>query len=405
MAVYQLLPERSAPMPLPRLMDSICVAVVVAEAVFLGGSYLRGTWLIAPDGGGVATDFVNVWAAGKLALAGHAAAAYDWPTHKLAEVSAVGHPFDGYFGWHYPPTFLFVAIALALLPYAPALLLWALVTFPAYLITARAIIGDRSGYLLAAAFPPVIANFFVGQNGFFSMTLFGSALVLLEKRQPIAAGVMLGLLTYKPHLGVLFPVALIAAGEWRLFVSAGIVAALMAVAAWLAFGGDSWLAFVGHIGQSSQAVFSEGKADLTKLQTVFGLVRDLGGGETVAWIVQGALAMAAVVAVALIWRSQLAYEIKAATLGTAALVATPYLYTYDLAVLAAPLLYLLRLGRKRGFLACELPAIGVACFLILIFILPFVRVPVGFAAILIVAALIARRGFTLAEAQPLTAAQ
>ncbi len=179
----------------------------------------------------------------------------------------------------------------------------------------------------------------------------------------------------------------------------------MAVAAWLAFGGDSWLAFVGHIGQSSQAVFSEGKADLTKLQTVFGLVRDLGGSETVAWIVQGAMAIAAVVAVALVWRSRLAYEIKAATLGTAALLATPYLYTYDLAVLAVPLLYLLRLQRERGFLPYELPAIGVACFLILIFILPFVKMPVGFAAILIVAALIARRGFTLADAQPLTAAQ
>jgi arabinofuranan 3-O-arabinosyltransferase len=109
--------------------------------------------------------------------------------------------------------------------------------------------------------------------------------------------------------------------------------------------------------------------------------------------------------VALVWRSQLAYEIKTATLGTAALLATPYLYTYDLAVLAVPLLYLIRLGRDRGFLAYELPAIGVACLLILIFILPFVKVPVGFAAILIVAALIARRGFTLADAQPLTAAQ
>src|SRR5580698_2743009 len=153
MAVYQLLPERSAPMPLPRLMDSICVAVVVAEAVFLGGSYLRGTWLIAPDGGGVATDFVNVWAAGKLALSGHAAAAYDWPTHKLAEESAVGHPFEGYFGWHYPPTFLFVAAGLSLLPYVAANAVWVFATFPAYVAAIRAIIGDRVGYFIAIAFP------------------------------------------------------------------------------------------------------------------------------------------------------------------------------------------------------------------------------------------------------------
>ena len=70
------------------------------------------------DGGGVPSDFVNVWAAGRMALAGHAVLVYDWPAHKLVEESAVGHGFDGYFGWHYPPTFLFVAAALSLIPYA-----------------------------------------------------------------------------------------------------------------------------------------------------------------------------------------------------------------------------------------------------------------------------------------------
>ena len=45
------------------------------------------------------------------------AAAYDWPVHKAAEIRAVGHDFANYYGWHYPPTFLFVAAALATLPY------------------------------------------------------------------------------------------------------------------------------------------------------------------------------------------------------------------------------------------------------------------------------------------------
>ncbi len=51
---------------------------------------------------------------------GNPAAAYDWPIHKQAEVSAIGHDFDDYYGWHYPPTFLFVAAALATLPYLAA---------------------------------------------------------------------------------------------------------------------------------------------------------------------------------------------------------------------------------------------------------------------------------------------
>ena len=52
--------------------------------------------------------------------------------------------------------------ALSLLPYAPAYLLWVFGTFPAYLAAIRAIIGDRVGYLLAAAFPAVLGNFVVG---------------------------------------------------------------------------------------------------------------------------------------------------------------------------------------------------------------------------------------------------
>ncbi len=102
--------------PLARPVELACFALIVAHAVYLAASYFSGTWLMEPNGAANASDFVNVWAAGKLALQGAPAAAYDWPVHKAMEELAVGHPFDGYFGWHYPPTFLFAAAALSLLP-------------------------------------------------------------------------------------------------------------------------------------------------------------------------------------------------------------------------------------------------------------------------------------------------
>ena len=54
----------------------------------------------------IANDFVNVWAAGRLALDGDPAA-YDWNVHKAAEVRALGHDFAAYYGWHYAPPALF----------------------------------------------------------------------------------------------------------------------------------------------------------------------------------------------------------------------------------------------------------------------------------------------------------
>ncbi len=396
MASYEISPGRSAGVPLARPVELACFALIVAHAVYLAASYWQGSWLVAPDGNGLPTDFLNVWAAGRLALAGHAAAAYDWPTHKAMEVVALGDPFAGYFGWHYPPTFLFAAASLALIPYAAAYMLWIFGTFPVYLAAIRAIIGAPSGWLLAAAFPAVLCNFVVGQNGFLSAGLLGGALVMLVER-PILAGVLLGLLTFKPHLGLLIPIALIAGGHWRVFITAGMVAALMAAASWAAFGIDAWQAFIANIGHTSQAFLSDGWADWGKLQTAFGLMRALGGSETLAWTVQAIVALAAAAGVASVWRSRLAYEIKAATLGTAALLATPYLYTYDLVVLAVPLAFLFRLARANGFLPGELAGIGLACLLVLIF--PLVAVPVGFGAILIVAMLVARHALASTAAR------
>jgi arabinofuranan 3-O-arabinosyltransferase len=256
MAFYEVSPDRSVAVKLARPVELVCFALIVAQAVYLATSYLEGIWIAAP-GGGVPSDFVDVWAAGRLALAGHAAAAYDWTTHKLVEETAVGHPFDGYYGWHYPPTFLFVAAALSQLPYASAYAVWVFGTFPAYLAAIRAIIGSRIGYLLAAAFPAVLANFVVGQNGFLTAGLIGGALTLLERR-PLVAGVLIGLLTYKPHLGLLFPIALMAGGQWRAFATAAIVAALMAAASLLAFGSESWQAFFHWMPMFSQAFLTEG---------------------------------------------------------------------------------------------------------------------------------------------------
>jgi len=362
--------------------------LTLAGVLFLACSLYEGHWLIDGASQAIANDFVNVWAAGKLALQGHPAAAYDWTLHREVEVAALGHDFDGYYGWHYPPTFLFVAAALAVLPYLAAVLTWMAVTLPAYMAAVRTIIGERLGLLLACAFPGAFWNVSAGQNGFLTAALIGGVLVQIERR-PIIAGICLGLLTYKPQFGILFPIVLAFDGRWRVIAAAAATAAVLCAASLLAFGAESWHAFVEWMPVTSAAVFAEGRAGLNKLQSLFGVVRWLGGGMTAAWIAQGALIAGATVAVTALWRRPVSYEIKAAALAVGALLATPYLYIYDFAVLAIPLAFLLRLGLRDGFLPHELSAMVAASGLILVF--PFLAVPTGFAAALIVAAMIARR--------------
>jgi len=382
MASCKMSPTRGSGAGLARPAELTCFALIVANVVLLGDSYIQGE---QGDGTGTVYDFITTWSAGRMAVVGHAAAAYDWPTLKHVDESVLGHPFDGYLGWLYPPTFLFAAAALALLPYTIAFAFWIFGTFLAYLAAIRTIIGNRDGYFLAAAFPAVVANFIVGQNGFLSAALIGGTLTFMEQR-PICAGVLLGLLTYKPQLGILFPIALLASGRWRVFATASMVAALIAVASWVAFGSKSWQAFFPSVGY---ALYSNDMIDWGKLQTAFGLTRALGGSDVLAWTVQIVVSLIAAGAITVLWRSRATYEIKAAALGAGTLLATPHLFAYDLVILAVPLAFMFQLGRARGFLPHELAGMGLACLLILI--LPFVKAPVGFAAVLVVAALIIKR--------------
>jgi arabinofuranan 3-O-arabinosyltransferase len=185
---------------------------------------------------------------------------------------------------------------------------------------------------------------------------------------------------------LLFPIALAVSGRWKVFFTAGFVAALMAAISWVVFGTASWEAFAPGVGH---ALVTEGSADWGKMQTAFGLVHALSGNDTLAWAAQIAVAITAACAIAVLWRSEAAYEIKAAALGVATLLAAPHLLTYDLVVLAVPLAFLFRLGRANGFFRYEMAGMGLACLLILSF--PFFEAPVCVAAILVVAAMVANR--------------
>jgi arabinofuranan 3-O-arabinosyltransferase len=393
MADYAISPEHGAGAKLGRATELICFALIVANLVYLIAFSVQCSCPLVSNRPGDVPDFVTFWAAGRVVRAGHAVAAYDWPTLKPVEESAVGH-FNGFLSWPYPPPFLSVAVALSLLPYAGAFIVWIFGTFAAYVAAIRAIVGDRLGYFLAAAFPAVLANFMVGQTGFLSAALIGGALTVMERR-PIAAGVLIGLLTYKPQLGLLFPIVLVAGGRYRVFAAAATVAVLMIAASSAAFGGDTWPAFFRGIGLIAQ---SDGSGYWGKLQSAFGLAHAFGDSAAVAWTTQIATALIAAGGTSIIWRSRCAYEIKAAALGTGVLMATPHLLPYDLVVLAVPLAFLIRLGRSSGFLRHELSGIGLACLLLLIY--PFVQAPVGFIAVLVVAALIARRVLAVQPAAP-----
>lgn len=370
--------------PLPSALLIACGVLAVINVGFCPAYFGRG-WIMQ-DGFGIPTDFVNVWSAGRLVLEGHPALAYDWDVQKQLQIAVLGQGYPGNFAWHYPPPYLFVAALLAKLPYAVAFAGWVAVSFVPYLAAMRAIVGRPFGVLLAAAFPAVLTNALIGQNGFLTASLIGGMLVLLPTR-PILSGICLGLLSYKPQYGLLFPVVLIASMQWKAFASAAVTTVALAAASWLAFGTESWQAFVHWMPMFSQAFLVEGRAPWGKMQSIFALVRYFDGSEALAWTMQWILVALVAASLAWLWRGPTRYEWKAAAVALGALLATPYLFLYDVMVLAIVVGFIVRIGLSEGFLRHELPMLGLAAALLIGYHL-LGAAPTGFGATVLVALLV-----------------
>ncbi len=305
---------------------------------------------VDPIGRPLGADFMSFWTASRLALGGHPAAAYDVGAHHAAQTAVFGRDV-GYAAFFYPPMFLILCLPLGLLPYLASLAVWLAATGLAYVRVVRAWLGERAHALPALAFPAVLVNAGHGQNGFLSAALFGAGALWLERR-PILAGVCFGCLVYKPQLGLMIPVALLAAGRWKtLFGAAGAAVAFSALSL-LIFGAEAWRAFL--VGSSlARSSLEQGLVGDAKMQSAFAAVRLWGGGVGLAYGVQAAVLAFAVAG--LVWLQRHAFRgaAEGPAMVVAALLASPFLLDYDLILLAIPLAWMVREGARTGFLPWE----------------------------------------------------
>lgn len=337
-----------------RLVGFVLFGLVVAYAALLATTFARGIWLIGKDGAPIATDFVSFWSAGRLVLEGRATQAYDWLVHKEM-ASANGIAIKGYFSFQYPPTFLLITPLLAIASYPLALVLWNAVGIALYARTARIITGGWNATLAMLAWPAVLWNCVVGQTGFLTAALLGSGVALVERR-PVVAGILFGLLTYKPQFGLLIPIALLAGRCWTAIASAVVTTIALAALSAAVFGTGAWTAFADSIVRINDAILTSGGTDFSKLQSFYGYARATGLDSGTAWVIQAAAVLVLAVFLGWLWAGRAPFNLKAAALAICTILASPYAYVYDLVALAIPLAFL---GRS-GFARREIPAVVAA---------------------------------------------
>jgi len=252
----------------------------------------------------------------------------------------------------YPPLWLLMLLPLGALGVSKAYGVFMAAT--AGIATALEGWRDWPGWLAVVLSPAAAWVVLSGQNTFLSLGLFHGGLHLLE-RAPFAAGILLGLLAYKPQIWVLVPLALIAARQWKALAATLATVAVMALASLGIFGLDFWHAFLGAVREASSEAATERMFQQMHVQmtTLLAAARMAGLSPGIAGLLQFAGAALAIAAVWFAFRRHGPGPAQTAVLACATFLVSPYTLNYDLLLLMPSVVALHRRGATAGFLPGE----------------------------------------------------
>lgn len=290
-------------------------------------------------------DFLNLWMYGRAVFDGDPARFYDLATYndELAKLLGPGYPGQN---WPNPPSALVVMAPFGLLGYFPALIAWFAAGLLAFYMAGRREVSDHRLLLAVLVSPAALLCVISGQSSFLTTAALLVIFASLDKR-PIVAGVLIGILTVKPQLGFLFPVALIASGRWRVFFCAAITTLALIGISVGAGGQEIWQDYLlKALPLQGEVLGDTAGIAMPFHSTVFMNVRGLLGnrlGESV----QLAFAIAAVCAVAAAFRYRYQSDprLLQALFFACIVSGSPYMGSYDLLPLTFAAIALLAEGK------------------------------------------------------------
>jgi hypothetical protein len=341
------------------------VGYIVLTALWI----VRSNDMIDPTGQVLGADFITFWSGSHLTLQGTPEAAYQ-PDQILAASRIAVPGNQSNFIWSYPPVYQLMVAPLALLSYPLAWALWSMIGVAAFVLVLGRLSPPPFFLWLGFAFPGVYLNVVQGQNGLLVAALFGGALFFLDRR-PILSGALIGLLIFKPTLGLLIPLALLCGRRWKTFLSATVTALALIGMSLLAFGLEPWIGFFENA-EFASSVLASGDLPWEKMPSLFTALRLLGIDASVAFAMHIVVATGAAAGVAWAWwNGRVSPALAAAILASASLLVSPHINDHDLALLAIPLALLVADSTNRAWSGREQIALGLA------WIAPLIAAPIA----------------------------
>jgi hypothetical protein len=291
-------------------------------------------------------DFFGLWSFERFPLTHPVDQIYDQGILEQFQ-RQIGPGFTDSYPFLYPPPFLVLFWPLGQIPYGVARPVWLVVSLAAALFGLCGARWRQPLTLAGALAPATTVCMIYGQNGLLSAALMIGGLRVV-RTAPMLGGALFGLLIYKPQLGVLIPVALLAAGLWRAIAAAAASAAALCLVATALYGWGMWPEWlaaargVARLSPADQAHFDR------LMPTVSAAARRLGAGADAVTALQLAAAGIACVCVWRCWRRNRGLDSDAA-LPVATVLATPFAFGYDLPMVAfAVLIALAERARRLG---------------------------------------------------------
>lgn len=333
-------PATSAASPLESLGRSVFVAFAILSLVLVWhmAAYL------GQGGRGLGIDFAVFHFVGQMLWQGRLTEAYAVPalTQFVFEQTGVAEPAAP---WAYPPQGNFIVALLALLPMVPSYVVFVAASYGAYLAALLRL--DRAGFqaVYLLIYPTILIEINTGQNGFLTGTLAG-LFALGQLRGRAWAGVPLGLLAFKPQLGLGLALVVLLQRRWGVIAVATATLLGSCALATLAFGPQIWTAFFAASAAAS-AHLAEGLYPFRRMVSTYASLASLGVPFRLAFAAQ---ILAALLALGVILASHLCRAPERVTLGlalVATLAVSPYGYDYDLPIFGLGACLLLPFVRAR----------------------------------------------------------
>jgi hypothetical protein len=319
--------------------ELIFALFTVAAGLVIGIRYYVGLWVFDSNDFSEMSDrlpywdFTNLWAGTRIAIQGNVNWLFDVEAYRQA-LRAMFSPILPDQEWSYPPSMLLLGLPLNYLPIFWAYVVWTLGTIVAFYLSLRALRLPVLVHLAVVLSPAAAISAIFGQNGALTASLLIAALALSDKK-PVLAGIFAGLLTIKPHLGILIPFVYLASGNWRAIVSATLMAGGLIVFTGLRFGFETWPLFLEKTAPLMASILEAPYPQLyhANALTFFIFGRSLGMSVGGAYLFQAAFTLMSIAVVIWLWRKASGIDFTNRVVLTALLsiCATPYGYSYDTA--------------------------------------------------------------------------